>query len=45
MKYDLENSYVERAAYRLANDIDGKVLEEVSNANVSLDAGDIGGTA
>ena len=44
MKYDLENSYVERAAYRLANDIDGKVLSEVSNANVSMDAGDIGGT-
>ena len=45
MKYDLENDYVERAAYRLANDIDGKVLAEVSNANVSMDAGDIGGTA
>ena len=44
MKYDLENSYVERAAYRLANDIDGKVLAEVANANVSLDAWDIGGT-
>ena len=44
MKYDLENSYVERAAYRLANDIDGNVLAEVSNANVSMDAGDIGGT-
>lgn len=44
MKYDLENSYVERAAYRLANDIDGKVLSEVSNAKVSMDAGDIGGT-
>ena len=45
MKYDLENSYVERAAYRLANDIDGKVLSEASNAVVSMDAGDIGGTA
>ena len=45
MKYDLENSYVERAAYRLANDIDGKVLSEVGNAVVSMDAGDIGGTA
>ena len=44
MKYDLENDYVERAAYRLANDIDGNVLAEVSNANVSMDAGDIGGT-
>ena len=44
MKYDLENSYVERAAYRLANDIDGKVLAEVANADVSMDAGDIGGT-
>ncbi len=44
MKYDLENSYVERAAYRLANDIDGNVLAEVSNANVSMDAGDVGGT-
>lgn len=44
MKYDLENSYVERAAYRLANDIDGNVLAEVSNAKVSMDAGDIGGT-
>ena len=30
-KYDLENSYVERAAYRLANDIDGSVLGEVVN--------------
>jgi hypothetical protein len=45
MKYDLENSYVERAAYRLANDIDGNILSEVVNANVSMDAGDIGGTA
>lgn len=45
MKYDLENSYVERAAYRLANDIDGKVLSEVGNAVVSMDAGDIGGAA
>ena len=44
MKYDLENSYVERAAYRLANDIDGNVLAETANANVSMDAGDIGGT-
>ena len=44
MKYDLENSYVERAAYRLANDIDGNVLAEVSNANVSMDAGDVGWT-
>ena len=44
MKYDLENSYVERAAYRLANDIDGKVLAEVANAKVTMDAGDIGGT-
>ena len=42
MKYDLENSYVERAAYRLANDIDGKVLAEVSNANVTCDASDLG---
>ena len=45
MKYDLENSYVERAAYRLANDIDWNVLSEVSNAKVNMDAGDIGGTA
>ena len=44
MKYDLENSYVERAAYRLANDIDGNVLAEVANAKVSTDAWDIGGT-
>lgn len=44
MKYDLENDYVERAAYRLANDIDGKVLAEVSNADVSMDDGDIGWT-
>ena len=44
MKYDLENSYVERAAYRLANDIDGNVLAEVANAKVSMDAWDIGGT-
>jgi len=45
MKYDIENDYIERAAYRLSNDIDGKVLAEVSNAKVSMDAGDIGGTA
>ena len=42
MKYDLENSYVERAAYRLANDIDGSVLGEVVNANVTCDGSDIG---
>ena len=42
MKYDLENSYVERAAYRLANDIDGNVLAEVANANVTCDASDLG---
>ena len=42
MKYDLENSYVERAAYRLANDIDGNVLAEVANANVVCDASDLG---
>ena len=42
MKYDLENSYVERAAYRLANDIDGNVLAEVSNAKVTCDASDLG---
>ena len=41
-KYDLENSYVERAAYRLANDIDGSVLGEVVNANVTCDGSDIG---
>ena len=35
MKYDLENCYVERAAYRLANDM-MVVLSEVSNANVIL---------
>ena len=44
-KYDLENSYVERAAYRLANEIDWKVLKEVSNADVTCDAWDIWGTA
>ena len=42
MKYDLENSYVERAAYRLSNDIDGAVLGEVVNANVTCDGSDIG---
>ena len=41
-KYDLEKSYVERAAYRLANDIDGSVLGEVVNANVTCDGSDIG---
>ena len=41
-KYDLENSYVERAAYRLSNDIDGSVLGEVVNANVTCDGSDIG---
>jgi len=41
-KYDLENSYVERAAYRLANDVDGNVLAEVANANVTCDGSDIG---
>ena len=42
MKYDLENSYVERAAYRLSNDIDGKVLSEVGNADITCDASDLG---
>ena len=41
-KYDLENSYVERAAYRLSNDIDGSVLGEVVNAAISCDGSDIG---
>lgn len=31
-KYDLEDNYVSRAAYRLANDMDRTVLSEVSNA-------------
>ena len=41
-KYDLENSYVERAAYRLSNDIDGSVLGEVVNAAITCDGSDIG---
>lgn len=36
-KYDLEDNYVSRAAYRLANDIDQNVLKEVSNAAVVYD--------
>lgn len=34
--YDLENNYVERAGYRLANDVDGKVLSEVVNAAITF---------
>jgi hypothetical protein len=36
-KYDLEDNYVSRAAYRLANDMDRTVLAEVSNAKNTYD--------
>jgi len=36
-KYDLEDNYVSRAAYRLANDMDRTVLNEVSNAVITHD--------
>lgn len=36
-KYDLEDNYVSRAAYRLANDMDRTVLAEVANATQVFD--------
>ena len=36
-KYDLEDNYVSRAAYRLANDMDRTVLWEVANATKTFD--------
>ncbi len=36
-KYDLEDNYVSRAAYRLANDMDRTVLAETANATQTFD--------
>jgi len=43
--YPVVNKHQARAAYALANEIDGDVLDEIVNATTDLDDGDIGGTA
>lgn len=44
-KYETENYYVEKAAYRLKNEIDGTLLKEVYNFTSYADDGTAGGTA
>jgi len=44
-KYDVANRMIDRATYRLKNDMDGDFLEEVSNAQVTFDDADMGGTS
>ena len=45
MEHDIENKLSPQLAYRLANEIEQSFLAEVSNANLTLDEGDVGGTA
>ena len=44
-KYDAANKYIDRMTYALKKDIDGAFLQEVLNAEYSVDDGDLGGTA
>jgi len=44
-KYDTANALISRAAYVLKNDMDGDFFDEVANANLDIDDGDIGGTS
>jgi hypothetical protein len=44
-KYDTANILTERIAYQLKRDIDGKFLDEVVNAGLSMTDVDMGGTA
>ena len=43
--YPIVNKHQNRAAYALANEIDGDILDEIVNATTYLDDGGIGGTA
>lgn len=43
-KYSAANAWIDEAGERLAEALDAKFLYEVFNANLDLDAGDIGGT-
>ncbi|MCP3686658.1 MAG: hypothetical protein GY861_28810 [bacterium] len=43
-KYNLVNQLVDDDAYQLRNEIDGRYLREIINANLDVDDGDIGGT-
>ena len=44
-KYDAANKYIDRMTYALKKDIDGAFLQEVLNAQYTMDDGDMGGTA
>lgn len=44
-KYDAANKYIDRMTYALKKDIDGAFLQEVLNAEYSMDDGDMWGTA
>ena len=44
-KYDAANKYIDRMTYALKKDIDGAFLQEVLNAEYTMDDGDMGGTA
>lgn len=44
-KYDAANKYIDRMTYALKKDIDGAFLQEVLNAQYSMDDGDMWGTA
>ena len=43
-KYDAANKYIDRMTYALKKDIDGAFLQEVLNAEYSIDDGDMWGT-
>lgn len=43
-KYDAANKYIDRMTYALKKDIDGAFLQEVLNAQYTMDDGDMGGT-
>ena len=43
-KYDAANKYIDRMTYALKKDIDGAFLQEVLNAEYSMDDGDMWGT-
>ena len=44
-KYDAANKYIDRMTYALKKDIDGAFLQEVLNAEYTMDDGDMWGTA
>ena len=44
-KYDAANKYIDSMTYALKKDIDGAFLQEVLNAEYTMDDGDMGGTA